>query len=119
MSFELTVVSQACSFEKSWPDVGKTDSPLTVIGISSGGTVAELAPWKLKNHINYPILSDEKHLARDAFKVGKALFGTQESRATFFVDKHGIVRAVLDGGLSFVLAGCVYSFALPFLNRVS
>ena len=65
----------------------------------------ELAAWKAKNKLSYPVLSDDsKRVARNAFSLGKALFGLSESRATFFIDNKGVVRGVLDGGLSFVVA---------------
>ncbi|KAL8286250.1 hypothetical protein RQP46_004738 [Phenoliferia psychrophenolica] len=97
--------AEACSFEKAFPDVSTTvDSPLLVVGVSSGSQ-AELAIWKAKNKLNYPVLSDDdKRVARSAYKCGKALFGASEARATFFIDAKGIVRGVLDGGLSFVIA---------------
>lgn len=94
------------SFEKAYPDLSSTadSADVLVIGISSG-SVEELAAWKAKNKLNYPVLSDDdKRVARKAMGVGKAMMGMSEARATFFIDKKGIVRAVLDGGLSFVIA---------------
>ncbi|KAI5477101.1 peroxiredoxin Q [Pseudohyphozyma bogoriensis] len=90
--------AEACSFEKSYPVVGDTN--VAVVGISYN-PVDELATWKEKNKISYPILSDVDRKARDAYKVSKVLMGVAEGRATFYIGKDGIVKGVLDGHLVF------------------
>ncbi|KAK4705820.1 hypothetical protein P7C70_g377, partial [Phenoliferia sp. Uapishka_3] len=112
--------AEACSFEKAYPDITtSTNTPLLVIGISFTPP-AELKQWATKNNINYPILSDDSNrVARKAFQVGKALFGMSEARATFFLDVKGVVRGVLDGGMSFVVADAQYFDLLPPASSIT
>ncbi|KAM0756606.1 AhpC-TSA-domain-containing protein [Meredithblackwellia eburnea MCA 4105] len=109
--------AEACSFEKAYPDVGKVDSPLLVVGVSYTSP-SSLQSWKEKKKINYPILSDEgQKVANGTFKLGSSFFGLLKDRATFFIDKKGVVRGVLDGGLAHVQAEKHVSFIKDWVKK--
>jgi peroxiredoxin len=54
-----------------------------------------LAYWNIWSNLlppQYPVLSDEEHVARNAFHVRRAFFGLSKSRTTFVIDQDGIIR---------------------------
>jgi peroxiredoxin Q/BCP len=54
-----------------------------------------LAYWNIWSNLlspQYPVLSDEQHVAQNAFQVGMIFFGLSNSRTTFVIDKDGTIR---------------------------
>lgn len=83
---------EACAFRDSYADFMAADT--AVIGISDDDTASHhgfAQHWRLP----FTLLSDVEGRARKAFGVGRWL-GLLPGRATFVIDKQGIVRAVID-----------------------
>ncbi|KAJ8583386.1 peroxiredoxin Q [Rhizopogon salebrosus TDB-379] len=62
-----------------------------VIGISDD-PVSKQKQFIESYELTYPVLSDEQHVAQNAFQVGKIFFGLSNSRTTFVIDKDGTIR---------------------------
>ncbi|KAG0700455.1 thioredoxin-like protein [Suillus ampliporus] len=62
-----------------------------VIGISPD-PVPKQKQFVESQHLTYPVLSDEKHIAHKTFQVGKGFLGLTDARTTFVIDRDGIIR---------------------------
>lgn len=83
---------EACAFRDSYADFMAADT--VVIGISDDDTASHRGfaqHWRLP----FTLLSDVEGRARKAFGVGRWL-GLLRGRATFVIDRQGVVRAVID-----------------------
>lgn len=83
---------EACAFRDSYADFMATDTE--VVGISDDDTASHRGfaqHWRLP----FTLLSDVEGRARKAFGVGRWL-GLLRGRATFVIDKQGVVRAVIE-----------------------
>jgi peroxiredoxin Q/BCP len=88
--------AEACGFRDSFPDYGKTGA--AVIGISKD-SVASHDKFKAKYQLPFTLAADTEGKACEAFGVWveKSLYGRKYmgiERATFLVDKDGVVRNV-------------------------
>ncbi|EIW66254.1 hypothetical protein TREMEDRAFT_65525 [Tremella mesenterica DSM 1558] len=92
---------EACSFRDAIKEnpVFTRHPDLTIVGVSADLTVKQQA-FADKENLPYPIVSDMNGEARKAFKVGRAFFGAIPERATFFVDRQGIVKGVCTDNLN-------------------
>ncbi len=82
--------AEACSFRDQYEDFSSSGSE--VIGIS-GDSGSSHAAFKAKHRLPFTLLSDPSGHARDAFGVKDSLpFGLLPGRATFVIDRRGIVR---------------------------
>lgn len=83
---------EACAFRDSYADFMATDTE--VVGISDDDMASHRGfaqHWRLP----FTLLSDVEGRARKAFGVGRWL-GLLRGRATFVIDKQGVVRAVIE-----------------------
>jgi peroxiredoxin Q/BCP len=88
--------TEACSFRDAFPDFGKVKA--TIIGISKD-TVASHNRFKKKYELPFILASDKDGTVCEAFGVWveKSLYGRKYmglERATFLIDKKGVVRQV-------------------------
>lgn len=83
---------EACAFRDHFEEF--VSARTEVIGISDDAP-AEQARFADRFHLPFPLLSDTRHQARDAFGVGKWM-GLLKNRITFVVDTDGYVRAVIN-----------------------
>ncbi|KAJ7250904.1 peroxiredoxin Q [Mycena haematopus] len=93
---------EACQFrdaiaEKDTYKPGKVE----VIGVSPD-SVEKQKIFVEKNKLTYPVLSDSKGEAAQAYGVGKGLFGLADiARVTVLIDGKGNIRDTLEGTLNF------------------
>ena len=83
--------TQACGFRDHLPRF--TEANATVVGISPDKP-AQLAKWKAKEALPYPLLSDPDHAVAEAYGVWgeKKLYGRAYMgiiRSHFIIDEHG------------------------------
>eukprot|EP01117_Protostelium_nocturnum_P017040 TRINITY_DN6864_c0_g1_i1.p1 TRINITY_DN6864_c0_g1~~TRINITY_DN6864_c0_g1_i1.p1 ORF type:complete len:158 (+),score=55.10 TRINITY_DN6864_c0_g1_i1:53-526(+) len=71
-----------------------------VIGISPDEP-KENAKMMESQGLEFPILSDQKMEANDAFKVGRAMLGLTSGRVTFIINKEGIIVDRYDSLMNF------------------
>lgn len=71
-----------------------------VIGISPD-PVPKQKKFVESQNLTYPVLSDEEHVAYQAFHVGKGLFGFTDARTTFVIDSEGIIRDSLSATMNY------------------
>src|SRR5262249_2528733 len=88
--------AQACRFHEAFPDYGKTGA--TVIGISKD-SVASHDKFKAKYSLPFTLAADTEGKACEGFGVWveKSMYGRKYmgiERATFLLDKDGVVRNV-------------------------
>ena len=88
--------AEACGFRDSLPDFGKLKAQ--VVGISKD-SVARHDKFKAKYGLNFPLVSDEdgKICEKYGTWIEKSLYGRKYmgiDRATFLIDKDGVVRKV-------------------------
>ncbi|KAF5389254.1 hypothetical protein D9757_003514 [Collybiopsis confluens] len=101
-AFTYGCTREACQFRDALAEreVFK-DERAVVIGVSPD-SVATQKSFVEKEKLTYPVLSDEKFEARDAFKVGKGMFGLADyARTTFIIDGKGVVRDVMDATINY------------------
>ena len=79
---------EVCAFRDAHQDFA--DAGATVVGISSDGEAAHEA-FARKQRLNYLLLSDPGGKVRKAYGIPKTL-GVVDGRATFVIDRSGIVR---------------------------
>ena len=79
---------EVCAFRDAHQDFDRTGA--TVVGISSDGAEAHQA-FARKQRLNYLLLSDPGGKVRQAYGIPKTL-GVVDGRATFVIDREGIVR---------------------------
>ena len=89
--------AQACGFRDSLPDFGKLKTQ--VIGVSKD-SVDKHDKFKKKYSLNFPLVSDEdgKICEKYGTWIEKSLYGRKYmgiDRATFLIDKDGVVRKIL------------------------
>lgn len=92
---------EACQFRDALVEKGifkQTD--VQVIGISPD-PVPKQKQFAESQNLTYPVLSDEKHVAYQAFHVGKGLLGFADARTTFVIDKEGIIRDSLSATMNY------------------
>ncbi|TFK52530.1 peroxiredoxin Q [Heliocybe sulcata] len=107
---------EACEFRDALADKPDfKDAKIEVVGISAD-SVEEQKKFVEKHKLTYPVLSDAKGEARKAYTVGKGLLGMTDARVTFFVDKSGTVRDVLDTTINF---GAHSKFVAKWLETMS
>ena len=87
--------AQACSFRDSYEDFKAAGAE--VIGISDD-SVASHESFAKHHRLPFILLSDPGGTARKAFGVGKTL-GLINGRATFVVDRSGVIRHVFESQL--------------------
>ena len=90
MAFSPLCTKEACSFRDEHEAFAKAGA--TVVGISSD-SVEKLASFSRTFKLPYTLLSDEDGAARGRFGVPNT-FGVFPGRATYVIDRQGIVRAV-------------------------
>lgn len=88
--------SEACGFRDAFPDFGKLDA--AIIGISKD-SVASHDRFKKKYELPFILASDKEGKVCEAFGVWveKSMYGRKYmgiERATFLIDKKGVVREV-------------------------
>ncbi|MBP2226777.1 peroxiredoxin Q/BCP [Azospirillum agricola] len=88
--------SQACGFRDQLPDFSAVDA--TVIGVSKD-SVASHDKFKAKHDLTFPLASDTDGSVSEAYGVWveKSMYGRKYmglERATFLIDKDGVVRQV-------------------------
>lgn len=89
--------AEACHFRDAYDDF--TAAGAEVIGISTDSTASHEAFGK-KHGLPMTLLSDPHGEARKRFKVGSTL-GILPGRATFVIDREGIVRSAFSSQLRF------------------
>ncbi|KAI5989057.1 thioredoxin-like protein [Pisolithus albus] len=75
-------------------------SDVQVVGISAD-PVEKQKSFVQKNRLSYPVLSDQEHVAHNAFQVGRGMLGLTNARTTFVIDSGGIVRGVLSATMNY------------------
>lgn len=87
---------EACSFRDLSADFAKADT--VILGVSCD-SVKSHGNFTEKNHLNFPLLSDEKKIVVNDYGVwqektrcGKTSVGIV--RSTFLIDKKGIIRQI-------------------------
>ncbi|MGE5767022.1 MAG: thioredoxin-dependent thiol peroxidase, partial [Bacteroidota bacterium] len=88
--------TEACGFRDAFPDFAKVDA--AIIGISKD-SVARHDKFKAKYKLNFPLVSDEdgKICEKYGTWIEKSLYGRKYmgiDRATFLIDKDGVVAKV-------------------------
>lgn len=92
---------EACQFRDALVEkeiFKRTD--VQVIGISPD-PVPKQKQFVESQNLTYPVLSDEKRVAYQAFHVGKGLLGFVDARTTFVIDKEGIIRDSLSATMNY------------------
>lgn len=90
MAFSPLCTKEACSFRDEHEAFAEAGA--VVVGISSD-SVDQLASFARTFKLPYTLLSDEDGAARRTFGVPKT-FGVFPGRATYVIDRQGVVRAV-------------------------
>ncbi|KAG9315653.1 thioredoxin-like protein [Chiua virens] len=67
-------------------------SEVLVIGVSSDPVEKQKA-FVEKHKLSYPVLSDADQTAHKAYQTERGLLGLSDARATFVIDRKGIVKA--------------------------
>ena len=85
---------EACGFRDAMPDFSGIDA--TIVGVSKD-TVAKHDKFKAKHELNFTLGSDEDGSVCDAYGtwVEKSMYGRKYmgiERATFLIDKDGVIR---------------------------
>ncbi|OJA09330.1 hypothetical protein AZE42_05454 [Rhizopogon vesiculosus] len=86
-----------------------------VIGIS-GDPAPKQKQFAESQNLTYPVLSDENHVAHEAFQVDKSLFGFIDSRTTFVIDKDDVIRDSLSTTLNY---GAHVEFVTKALEKLA
>ena len=91
--------TEACGFRDAAPDFKKLKAQ--VIGVSKD-SVARHDKFKAKYELNFPLVSDEdgKICEKYGTWIEKSLYGRKYmgiERATFLIDKEGVVRRIWNG----------------------
>ncbi|KAM6494222.1 Thioredoxin-like fold [Amanita muscaria] len=93
---------QACQFRDAI--AGKEEfkaEKITIIGISPDSVKKQEQFWQ-KQNLNFPILSDGKREAANAYNVGTGMLGlVSYARTTFIIDKRGVVRDSLEATMNY------------------
>lgn len=84
---------QACSFRDQYGDFKALGAE--VIGIS-GDSLQSHTEFANKYHLPFILLSDGDKKIRKAFGVPNDYFGLVPGRATYVVDKNGIIQLIFD-----------------------
>lgn len=80
---------EACSFRDAYAEF--VDRGTAVLGVSSDSGASH-GKFAAKHSLPYPLLSDEGGQVRKQYGVGRTL-GLLPGRATFVIDKQGVIRA--------------------------
>lgn len=90
--------AEACSFRDTLPFFESSDT--MVAGISPDSHKSHQA-FAAKHSLNYPLISDENgHISR-LYQVPRDLLGLLPGRATYVIDKEGIIRGIFRSALQF------------------
>ena len=84
---------EACSFRDAYEQF--TDYGAEVVGISADSEKSH-SKFKEKYKLPFILLSDKKNKIRKLFGVPNDLFGLLPGRATYVIDKNGIIQLVFD-----------------------
>jgi peroxiredoxin Q/BCP len=103
---------EVCAFRDAYQDF--LDAGASVIGISSDGEKSHAA-FSAHHSLPYPLLADPGGTVRQAFGIPKML-GVMDGRATFIVDRQGIVREAF---LSQIQAGAHVQRALERVHELA
>lgn len=87
---------EACGFRDAYQDFA--DAGAVVIGVSSDSSSSHLA-FADNHRLPFVLLSDDDGALRASFKVRKTL-GLMPGRATYVIDREGIVRHAFSSQLS-------------------
>jgi len=88
-----TCTIQACSFRDNYQNF--KDLGAEVIGISGDNILSHLQ-FQNKYNLPFTLLSDTKNVVRRAFGVSKDFLGLIPGRATYVVDKEGVIVMKFD-----------------------
>ncbi len=88
---------EACGFRDEYHRFSKAG--IRVFGISED-SVESHKKFKSKYRLPFDLLSDKNNQVRKAFGVEPDLFGLIPGRVTFVIDRHGIVRLIIDNQLN-------------------
>lgn len=92
---------EACQFRDALVEkeiFKRTD--VQVIGISPD-PVSKQKQFAESQNLNYTVLSDERHIAYQAFHIGRSLLGFTDARTTFVIDSEGIIRDSLSATINY------------------
>jgi len=89
-------IKEVCSFRDSYQKFVSTNTE--VIGISSDDVNSHLK-FSSKYKLPFLLLSDKEQKIRKLFNVPSTLLGLIPGRATYIVDKRGIVRYIYNSQL--------------------
>jgi thioredoxin-dependent peroxiredoxin len=81
---------EACTFRDAYVDFATRDT--AVLGISSDSDASHIQ-FASKHCLPYPLLADAGGKIRKAYQVPRT-FGLMPGRATFVIDKQGIIREI-------------------------
>lgn len=87
---------EACAFRDAYEDFVGLDT--VVIGISAQGKTSH-QKFAQQLHLQFLLLSDKEGVASKAFGLGRWL-GLLNDRATFVIDRQGVVRATVRNMIS-------------------
>jgi len=96
-AFTLGCTAEACAFRDAQAEnvTFKRHPNLEVVGVSHNRTEKQ-ASFADEYKLPYTLLSDVDETATKTYQCGKWLFGSANSRVTFFIDHKGIVRGVCE-----------------------
>lgn len=90
--------AEACSFRDTLPYFEASDT--IVVGISPDSHSSHQA-FASRHSLNYPLISDENGHISQLYQVPRDLLGLLPGRATYIIDKEGIIRGVFRSALQF------------------
>lgn len=88
---------EACGFRDQYNRF--SNAKVKVFGISADTTESH-KKFKSKYRLPFDLLSDQNNKVRKTFGVESDLFGLIPGRVTFVIDRHGIVRHIIDNQLN-------------------
>lgn len=87
---------EACSFRDAYDDF--LEAGATVIGVS-GDSDASHHSFANKHKLPFHLVADENGILKDTFGI-KSFLGLMPERATFVIDKKGVVRKIIRSSFS-------------------
>jgi peroxiredoxin Q/BCP len=89
---------EACAFRDSYSDFLAAGA--VVLGVSSDDAESHAA-FREANNLPFPLLVDEDDAVREAYGIGKDLFGLIKGRQTFVIDSEGTVALSFNNQFDF------------------